>query len=266
MATLRRRLHRFNGTSYDVVHFETEASLVKMADGTTAEVAISAKAPSSHNHDDLYYREYEVNNLLNGKANSSHNHSAANITSGTLSVARGGTGVTSMDALKSALGIGGGSSYSGMSFNFTNIAVGQCVLFNYEQWLCVHSSGNIYYLVSTGLMGMTQFGSNTTYSGSILAATAKNFESRIAADSLAKCINWTVNGVTQKVNIPSYEQYNGGFSYFSNNDRRVCDAYWYWTSSPCSSSCVWRVGSGGGLSASSCSYAGGFRPCVAISL
>lgn len=47
---------------------------------------------------------------LSGKANTSHTHSASNITSGTLSVSRGGTGVTSISALKSALGISGSSS------------------------------------------------------------------------------------------------------------------------------------------------------------
>ena len=62
-----------------------------------------------HSHDDRYYTESEVNNLLSGKAASSHNHSASQITSGTLSVARGGTGVTSINALKSALGISGGT-------------------------------------------------------------------------------------------------------------------------------------------------------------
>ena len=41
----------------------------------------------------------KIQTQLNGKAASSHNHSAANITSGTLAVARGGTGVTSDDAL-----------------------------------------------------------------------------------------------------------------------------------------------------------------------
>ena len=47
---------------------------------------------------------------LNGKANTSHTHSASNITSGTLPLSRGGTGVTSISALKSALGISGSSS------------------------------------------------------------------------------------------------------------------------------------------------------------
>ena len=44
-----------------------------------------------------------IQTQLNGKAASSHNHSAANITSGTLSVSRGGTGVTSLAALAAAL-------------------------------------------------------------------------------------------------------------------------------------------------------------------
>ena len=35
MATLKRRLHRKNGSSYDTLHLETEASLVLMDDGTT---------------------------------------------------------------------------------------------------------------------------------------------------------------------------------------------------------------------------------------
>ena len=39
-----------------------------------------------------------------GAAASSHNHDASNITSGTLAVARGGTGVASLDALATALG------------------------------------------------------------------------------------------------------------------------------------------------------------------
>lgn len=47
---------------------------------------------------------------LNGKANSSHTHSTSDITSGTLPLARGGTGVTSISALKSALGISSSGS------------------------------------------------------------------------------------------------------------------------------------------------------------
>ena len=45
-----------------------------------------------------------VQTQLNGKAATSHNHSAANITSGTLAVARGGTGVTSNPSMLTNLG------------------------------------------------------------------------------------------------------------------------------------------------------------------
>ena len=45
-----------------------------------------------------------VQTQLNGKAASSHNHAASNITSGTLSVARGGTGITSNPSMLVNLG------------------------------------------------------------------------------------------------------------------------------------------------------------------
>lgn len=46
-----------------------------------------------------------IQTQLNGKAASSHNHSASNITSGTLPIARGGTGATSAAGILSNLGI-----------------------------------------------------------------------------------------------------------------------------------------------------------------
>lgn len=51
MATLRYRKHRKNGDGgYDVIHTETDASVVLMSDGTTAEDAINSKASSDHTH------------------------------------------------------------------------------------------------------------------------------------------------------------------------------------------------------------------------
>ena len=45
-----------------------------------------------------------ITNLTNNKANSSHNHTTSDITSGTLSVARGGTGITSNPSMLVNLG------------------------------------------------------------------------------------------------------------------------------------------------------------------
>ena len=47
--------------------------------------------PSTHNHDDRYYTESEMDTKLNGKANSSHTHGVSDI-SGVLPSSKGGTG------------------------------------------------------------------------------------------------------------------------------------------------------------------------------
>lgn len=54
-------------------------------------------------------------NALNGKANSSHSHDASDITSGTLPLARGGTGQTSLANVKNAFGI------TALENNFSNL-------------------------------------------------------------------------------------------------------------------------------------------------
>ena len=46
-----------------------------------------------------------IQTQLNGKASSSHNHSASNITSGTLPIARGGTGATTTSEVLTNLGL-----------------------------------------------------------------------------------------------------------------------------------------------------------------
>lgn len=74
---------------------------------------INSKSDIDHNHDDAYYTQIQVDTLLSNKAASSHNHSASNITSGTLSsdrlptvpITKGGTGATTAAAALTNLGI-----------------------------------------------------------------------------------------------------------------------------------------------------------------
>ena len=65
----------------------------------------SGKSDTSHTHDGRYYTESEMDSKLSGKAASSHNHAASNITSGTLPIARGGTGATTATGILTNLGI-----------------------------------------------------------------------------------------------------------------------------------------------------------------
>lgn len=59
--------------------------------------------PSTHNHDDRYYTESEIDTKLNGKANSSHTHGVGDI-SGVLPSTKGGTGANkSVLAISSAI-------------------------------------------------------------------------------------------------------------------------------------------------------------------
>ena len=57
-----------------------------------------------------------VQTQLDGKAASSHNHSASNITSGTLTVARGGTGQTSGNAALKAFFAAGNTVLSSYQY------------------------------------------------------------------------------------------------------------------------------------------------------
>ena len=83
MAILKQRLHCKNSSgSYDTVYLENIATNIKMSETDTTK--LSDKISS-------------MDTTIAGKAAASHNHSAANITSGTLAVARGGTGQTSVD-------------------------------------------------------------------------------------------------------------------------------------------------------------------------
>lgn len=55
---------------------------------TEIDSKFDAKADLSHTHDDRYYTEDEINNLLNAKANTLHTHETSDITGGTFSLDR----------------------------------------------------------------------------------------------------------------------------------------------------------------------------------
>ena len=77
------------GTTEETNKFTFNGSAAKSVNITPSGIGASA---SSHTHDDRYYTESEIDTKLSGKAPSSHNHSGSEITTGTVALARGGTG------------------------------------------------------------------------------------------------------------------------------------------------------------------------------
>ena len=98
-STIKQRLRRYNGTDYDTIHLETEKSMITDFPSSmpASDVYSWAKASSKPS-----YTYSEV-----GAAASSHTHAAGDITSGTLAVARGGTGATTAAQARTNLGISG---------------------------------------------------------------------------------------------------------------------------------------------------------------
>lgn len=125
MAILKQRLHRRNDDgTYDTIHLETSVDVVIMTDGTTKlsdklsamDTTIAGKASSSHSRSSISGNAGSATKLATarticinlGSTSSASFNGTANVTpgvTGTLPVANGGTGVTSIAALKQALGL-----------------------------------------------------------------------------------------------------------------------------------------------------------------
>ncbi|WP_300944243.1 DUF6273 domain-containing protein [uncultured Duncaniella sp.] len=287
MATLKQRLHRKNSSgTYDTIHLETSADLVLMSDGSTKltdkitsmDTAISGKAAASHTHTTISGNAGTATKLATARTIRTNLASTAtasfdgsgNVTpgvTGVLGVANGGTGVASIAALKTALGIGSGGS--GEILTDVPTTLGASYRFAGYDWTVVHVINNLVYAIMTDIFSTTTFGSNNTYSGSVLAGCCEGFQNALTSAEAAVLAPVSVNGVTCKVFVPSYDQFNGGFSYFNSSSRRIAkyngSATTYWTSSPYGSgSNVYCVSAGGSLVNYYPSTAHGFRPCVAF--
>lgn len=169
-------------------------------------------------------------------------------------------------------GIGTYIGYAGPGTGGTvdgTISLGNTVIFDTKEWIVCHVDNTLHcaYLASKHLYGNTTFGNGGTYDGSNLAAKALEFELTMSEGAKLRMVGTRVNNVTGKIFIASYEQMNGGFSYFNSNSRRACDDSRYWTSSLERSGFMWCVESGGYLSSNhTYSASSGFRPFCCISI
>ena len=121
MAILKERLKRRNESGgYDTIYLETDSSVVLMSDGASLETKFNeisneikniSSGPALSDTTPLVNgtvsagtattasRSDHVHPTDTTRAASSHNHAASNITSGTLVIARGGTGLTASPSM-----------------------------------------------------------------------------------------------------------------------------------------------------------------------
>lgn len=166
-------------------------------------------------------------------------------------------------------GIGMYPGATGSSQIDGKLLLGETVQFDGMYWTVCHTDyiNKKAYLACTVVVQDTVFSYDTTsYSASILRNVAKSFEDSMSAGAKSRMLNTNVNGVTSKIFAASYNQMNGGFSYFNSNERRVCQDQDYWTSSPSGTGGVWNVNTSGGFGTAGSGTSYGFRPFCAVSI
>ena len=161
-----------------------------------------------------------------------------------------------------------------------DLVVGNTVTFDNKTWRVVHNTSNQWYLALSTIDEDIAFDENgdyntlASYSGSTLANKCASYLNNFSANAQSFMQNVTVNGVTTKVFVPSFEQVNGGFSWYNSDANRICKytvneyaTCWWWTSSPYTYSnarsyCVDDKGSV--FNASVAMDLRGFRPHICI--
>lgn len=155
------------------------------------------------------------------------------------------------------------------------LAVGGTIVIDGMTWRVVNKTASAAVLGLDVIYSTTQFGSNSTYAGSKLAAAASDFEAnKLTADTKALLNSVTVKNVTGKVFVPTVEQFfttGTAFSYYAagqyNRPCKYNGVYTtYWTSSGSSSSEAYTVYSTGERNTSGASYSHGFRPHIEVNL
>ena len=153
-----------------------------------------------------------------------------------------------------------------LTFDPHTITVGTRVnQFGGTSWIVAHKTSDRLYLASEHIFtAAVKFGDSTAYLGSNLQLHARSFNDIFSDYEKSWLVANPDNG--DFIGPMSYNQLNGGFSYFNSKSRRACDNNWYWTSSSVDGSFVWGVDSYGGLVYNDPGSSGGFRPFVCLSL
>ena len=200
MATLKQRLHRKNASgTYDTIHFESTSDLILRPSGRTVEQDLADYLPEVQASDSvpqsLGWVRGNTKAFINKKSISfdGHTHSASQITSGTLPISHGGTGVTSLEDIIDLLGI--------TSTKFQQIGYKRCITSGSN---INHPEYNEYNNPSLVQIPIT--GSLTDYAEIIFYSHILSHE-RYGSVSLYPAIYFTSQTVTSDDNLQNTEYF-----------------------------------------------------------
>ena len=155
------------------------------------------------------------------------------------------------------------------------IVLGNTVDMGGYTWLVCHidEDANEFYLIINKLFEEIEYSSGSVnYASSIIAERCETFLSELPEPVQNLLLVTYIEGVNAKVFIPTYDQMDGGFSWFNSDERRIPDretgiSSYYWLSTKSGPSDVFLVISGGNLGSTTfVERTYGFRPACRIRL
>lgn len=290
MAIIKQRVHRFNGTDYDTIHYETSSSCVLLSNGNYLS-SYESRLTSTETIANGGTGQTTAPKAIGSLINSSSTITASGLATNDYMVLYDTSATTGKKITMSEI-----SSYfsdhsvAGKVVEMLAISLGAEYTYDNKTWVVVHKDySNLYlYLMLKDIYSTTQFGSDTTYNGSTLASVASTFERNLGSTFKSQLVSVTCKGVTSKVFVPTFSHMFGTsftydstafeqmhFDYFPANTSASTtrvgyyngSAQYWWTSSAIDSGNVWDVDTDG----SSRSYHGGipsfedgFRPFVCL--
>ena len=138
-------------------------------------------------------------------------------------------------------------------------SVGSHVDWAENDWIVTHVDTNMVYMTLADVVPDWYVAWND------LQAACATFANNFTEAQKACLKSVTAGNTSGKVFVATYEQMDGDFSYFSSDNRRKADD-WYWTSSEEDPNGAWSVFSDGIFGLDGRSYTGGFRPSVCVDL
>ena len=260
MTIQRERLNRKNASGeYDTIHLETQADLVLMASDPSKNVeqVLGETVSITKGGTGATTAAAGLYNLMAGLTEMTAEELAEDDLLCVLDV---DTNSAKKVAL-SVVGIGGGGTTNPELPDKGSLTLGNTVTFADKQWIVSHVTNTEAYLTLSDLLGR--------YTWNYLQNACTTFANSSLTEAQRGCLKSITAGNTSgKVFVATYDQMDGGFSYFNSDSKRRTGSV-YWTSTEADSVDAWYVRSDGRLSSNSFddkSTSYGFRPSVCIDL